>query len=74
MTTPTHYRWKHGAPRTVFITGSSSGIGRDMARRLAAEGAKVVVVGRDPRRTNEVADAIGADPQPATTGAQDGPV
>ena len=30
------YPWKHGARRTVFITGASSGIGRDMARRLAA--------------------------------------
>ena len=36
MTKKPHYRWKHGVPRTVFITGSSSGIGRDMARRLAA--------------------------------------
>jgi len=24
------YPWKHGAPRTVFITGSRSGIGREM--------------------------------------------
>ena len=46
MTTPTHYRWKHGAPRTVFITGSSSGIGRDMARRLAAEGANLALFNR----------------------------
>ena len=38
--------WKHGAPRTVFITGSSSGIGRDMARRLAAEGASIALLNR----------------------------
>jgi len=47
--------------KTIVITGASAGVGAAAARRLAAEGAKVVVVGRDPRRTNEVADAIGAD-------------
>lgn len=40
------YPWKHGAPCTVFITGSSSGIGRDMARRLAAEGASIALFNR----------------------------
>ena len=40
------YRWKHGAPRTVFISGGSSGIGRDMARRLAAEGADIALFNR----------------------------
>ncbi|WP_461470318.1 SDR family NAD(P)-dependent oxidoreductase [Melaminivora sp.] len=30
-----HYPWKRGAPRTVFITGASSGIGRAMAQELA---------------------------------------
>ena len=39
-------RWKHGAPRTVFISGSSGGIGRDMARRLAAEGADIALFNR----------------------------
>ncbi|HMN74508.1 MAG TPA: SDR family NAD(P)-dependent oxidoreductase [Burkholderiaceae bacterium] len=39
-------RWKHGAPRTVFISGSSSGIGRDMALRLAAEGAHIALFNR----------------------------
>ena len=42
----TTYRWKHGAPRTVFISGGSSGIGRDMARRLAAEGAHIALFNR----------------------------
>ena len=40
------YPWKHGAPRTVFITGASSGIGRDMARRLALEGASIAIFNR----------------------------
>ena len=40
------YPWKHGAPRLVFISGASSGIGRDMARRLAAEGASIALFNR----------------------------
>lgn len=46
MSVATRYRWKHGAPRTVFITGSRSGIGREMARQLAAEGADIVLFNR----------------------------
>ena len=46
MTARNHYRWKHGAPRTVFISGGSSGIGRDMAWRLAAEGADIALFNR----------------------------
>ena len=46
MTKASPYRWKYGAPRTVFISGSSSGIGRDMARRLAAEGASIALFNR----------------------------
>lgn len=42
----TRHPWKHGAPRTVFITGASSGIGRDMAQRLAAEGASIALFNR----------------------------
>ena len=42
----TTYRWKHSAPRTVFISGGSSGIGRDIARRLAAEGAHIALFNR----------------------------
>jgi NAD(P)-dependent dehydrogenase (short-subunit alcohol dehydrogenase family) len=47
--------------RTIVITGASSGIGAAAARRLAADGARVVVVGRDERRTNEVADELDAE-------------
>lgn len=46
MSAATRYRWKHGAPRTVFITGSRSGIGREMARQLAAEGADLALFNR----------------------------
>ncbi len=36
--------------RTVLITGGSAGIGRASALRLAAVGAKVIIVARDPAR------------------------
>lgn len=45
--------------RTVVITGASSGVGRAAARELAALGANVAVVGRNPERTDAVAKEIG---------------
>jgi NAD(P)-dependent dehydrogenase (short-subunit alcohol dehydrogenase family) len=45
--------------RTVVITGASSGIGRAAAIELAALGADVVVVGRNPERTKAVAAETG---------------
>jgi len=48
--------------RTVVITGASSGIGAAAARRFAALGATVAVVGRSPQKTAAVAEAIGAHP------------
>jgi NAD(P)-dependent dehydrogenase (short-subunit alcohol dehydrogenase family) len=44
--------------RSVVVTGSSSGIGRAIAGRLAADGWAVVVTGRDPERTTAVADGL----------------
>ncbi|MFD0021636.1 SDR family NAD(P)-dependent oxidoreductase [Streptomyces sp. NPDC058382] len=46
--------------RRALVTGSSSGLGEAIARRLAAEGATVVVHGRDAARTEAVAKAIDA--------------
>lgn len=47
---------------TVVITGSSSGLGAAAAIALAARGATVAVVGRNPERTRAVAGAAGGIP------------
>jgi ribitol 2-dehydrogenase len=46
----------HG--RVALITGGSSGIGRAYAQLLSAEGARLVIVGRDEERLRQVADAL----------------
>ncbi|MCF1592355.1 SDR family NAD(P)-dependent oxidoreductase [Streptomyces muensis] len=46
--------------RTVVVTGASSGIGAAAARRFAALGARVAVVGRSLEKTTSVARGIGA--------------
>ncbi len=46
--------------RRALVTGSSSGIGEAIARMLAAEGAAVVVHGRNRERAEKVAGGIGA--------------
>ena len=48
------------AGRVALVTGSTSGIGRGIAVRLAAEGARVVVHGRDEAGAQRTLDAIAA--------------
>ncbi len=47
------------AGKTVLITGSTDGVGRFVAKRLAAEGANVLIHGRDePRARNLIEDIV----------------
>lgn len=44
--------------KTVLITGSTDGVGRYVASRLAAEGARVLIHGRDAARAKTLIDGI----------------
>jgi NAD(P)-dependent dehydrogenase (short-subunit alcohol dehydrogenase family) len=46
--------------RTCLVTGSTAGIGLETARLLAAEGAHVLVTGRDPARVEQAKQESGA--------------
>ena len=47
--------------KTVFITGAARGIGAETARRLAAKGARVALVGLEPEELERVASQCGPD-------------
>ena len=47
--------------RVAIITGGANGIGKACARRLSADGLKVVIADRDEAAGQELADELGAD-------------
>jgi NAD(P)-dependent dehydrogenase (short-subunit alcohol dehydrogenase family) len=49
------------AGQTVVVIGGSAGIGLETARRARAEGAKVVLTGRNPERLEQAAGEVGAE-------------
>lgn len=48
------------AGKTVLVTGSTDGLGRELARSFAAEGAHVIVHGRNAERGQELVEEITA--------------
>ena len=53
--------------RTCVITGATSGIGLEIARALAARGAVLVLIGRDPLRTRALVDQLAAAGNPSAS-------
>ena len=49
------------ADKLAIVTGSTAGIGFAIARRLAQEGARVVINGRTEARTEEAVAALRAE-------------
>jgi 3-oxoacyl-[acyl-carrier protein] reductase len=47
--------------RVCVVTGASRGVGLEISRRLAAEGARVLMVARGEERLRAAADELGAD-------------
>jgi NAD(P)-dependent dehydrogenase (short-subunit alcohol dehydrogenase family) len=47
--------------QTVVVIGGSAGIGFETARRARAEGARVIVTGRNPERLRQAASELGAE-------------
>jgi NAD(P)-dependent dehydrogenase (short-subunit alcohol dehydrogenase family) len=47
---------------TTLITGANKGLGREVARRLLADGHDVWLAARDPARGREAAEALGGRP------------
>ena len=51
--------------QTALVTGATSGIGREIAVRLAGDGAEVIVHGRNATRGAETVDRIATRSSPA---------
>src|ERR1700758_1206348 len=60
-------------PGTVFVTGASSGFGAAVARRFAADGARVVAAARRVDRVKDLASEFGAQVLPLSLDVRDRP-
>jgi NAD(P)-dependent dehydrogenase (short-subunit alcohol dehydrogenase family) len=58
--------------RTALVTGSTQGIGRVIAAKLAGAGARTTINGRDPDRVRAVADELGVEGVAADVATQEG--
>ena len=50
----------HLNDKTALVTGSSAGIGLEIARKLAVEGARVIITGRNKAKLDQAVDSIRA--------------
>src|SRR2546423_14188424 len=57
--------------RVAVVTGASSGIGAATARRLAADGARVALLGRREARLKDLADQLGGAALPVVADVAD---
>ena len=48
----------HLSDKTALITGSTAGIGLEIVRKLAVEGAKVIITGRNRAKLDQAVDSI----------------
>jgi NAD(P)-dependent dehydrogenase (short-subunit alcohol dehydrogenase family) len=57
--------------KKVVVIGGSSGIGLAIARQARAEGASLIIVGRDPAKVSNAASTLGEDAQGVVGDAHD---
>jgi NAD(P)-dependent dehydrogenase (short-subunit alcohol dehydrogenase family) len=57
--------------KKLVVIGGSSGIGLEIARQARAEGASLVIVGRDPGKVSNAASMLGGDAQGVVADAHD---
>ena len=47
------------ADGSILIVGGTGGLGREIARHYQEQGSSVIITGRDPSRSSEIASEIG---------------